>query len=166
MPPPSGLDEAGRPRPPVVRIEPERVLKPLAVESPELVSHKLEVLGPESKRLDLVERPDRPRGRGQVEGGFREQGPGEQLLATEVARPQRDRVEEAGAAAIGGGAVEPAPDDEEHLGHRVALAHDVRALCAQGGHKPFAYCIEQLIVHLREERNLKIDESKVIKGMV
>lgn len=98
--PPSGLDEAGGPGPPVVGVEPERVLELLAVEPTELVRDELQVLSPQSEGLHLCVAPYGPCREREVDVGLGEQGPREQLLACEIAGAQDDGVEEVAAATI------------------------------------------------------------------
>ncbi|BAT16005.1 Os12g0163050, partial [Oryza sativa Japonica Group] len=148
---PRALHEARAPAPPLVGVVPERVLQPLAVQPLELVGDVLEVLGAERERLHLGDRPHRPRRLREVEAGVGHERPGEELLAAEVAGAEGDGAKEVGPAAVGGGALELAADDEQHLADRVALADDVGVLGAQRGDEALADGVEQLLVHLGEE---------------
>lgn len=157
--PPGGLDEAGAPSPPVVGVEAEGVLELLAVQALELVGDEFEVLRAQGEGLHLLERPHRAGRGGQVQAGVGHQGPGEELFPAEVSGPESDRVEEPAAAAVGGGALQLAPDHEEHLVHRVALADDERPLRAQGGDQALADGVQELRVHLGEEGHLREEEG-------
>ena len=97
---PCGLDEARRPRPPLVRVEPEPVPDPRAVQAAELRRHEPEVLGDERERLDLghgTHGAGRPR---QVLRRPRVQRPRQELLPAELPRPDAARVEEPGPPAL------------------------------------------------------------------
>uniref|UniRef100_A0A804MX59 Uncharacterized protein n=1 Tax=Zea mays TaxID=4577 RepID=A0A804MX59_MAIZE len=148
---PGTLHEAGAPAAPLVRVVAERVLQALAVQALELVGHVLEVLGAEREGLHLRDGAHRARGLREVEAGVGHERPGEELLAAEVPRAQRDGAEEVGAAAVRGGALQLAADDEEHVADGVALPDDVGVLGAERGDEALADGVQQLLVHLREE---------------
>ncbi len=117
VPPPGGLDEAGRPGAPLLRVEPERLLQLLAVQPPELAGDELELVGVERERLHLGDGLDGARRQRQVGGGLGVERPRQELLAAEVPFLEEAPVEEPHPAAVGGGALQPPADDEQHLVH-------------------------------------------------
>uniref|UniRef100_A0A8R7JZH5 Uncharacterized protein n=1 Tax=Triticum urartu TaxID=4572 RepID=A0A8R7JZH5_TRIUA len=151
--PPCGLDEARRPGAPLLRVEPERLLQLLAVQPPELPGDELELVGVQRKALHLRHRLDAARGQGQVRRRLGVQRPGEQLLAAKVPFLEELLVEEPYAAPVGGGALQPAPDDEEHLVDGLPFPHHVGALRAEAGLEPLADGVQEALVHVGEERH-------------
>lgn len=132
VPPPRRLNEARRPRAPLVRVEPELVDEPAAVQAAKLGGDEVEVLGGEAEGLDLGDRLDGAGGEGEDVGVAVVEGPREELLAAEVAGADGGGVEEAGDPAVGGGGVEVAADDEEHLVDGVAFEEEEGGFGAEG----------------------------------
>lgn len=151
VPPPRRLDKACPPRAPLVGIEPELVDEATAVQAAELGGNKVEILGLEAEGLDLGDCLDGAGGEGEDVSVAVVEGPGEELLSAEVAGPNRGVVEEAGEAAVGGGGVEVATDDEEHLIDGVAFEEEEGGFGAEGGFQALAYRVQHSGVHLVQE---------------
>ncbi|GER48727.1 DNA-directed RNA polymerase subunit omega, partial [Striga asiatica] len=147
---PGCLDEGGRPRAPLLRVEAEGLLHLAAVDPPELAGDELELVRYQSKGLHLCQGLDCAGGGREIGGGLGVEGPREELLPTEVPFLENPAVEEARPAAVRGHALQTPADYELHLVDWITLSKDVCVFRVQAGLQPLADRVQQPVVHVAE----------------